>query len=231
MEMNGSSNSYPHPFRTRDGSYTLYVPELDETYHSENGAIGESEHVFIQRGFHAPFLKGKGKKTPLRIFELGFGTGLNALLTLREAEKSGRTVDYMTIEPFPLPNGCWEKIIPLTNEYARFKELHEAPWERWCSIGSHFRLLKRSLPLEALDDSAEADLLYYDAFGAQAQPEMWDSPNLDRALFQAGPGSVFVTYAAKGSMKRCLERNGWELEALAGALGKREMTRAIKKEA
>lgn len=202
---------------------TLYDRELDETYHSGNGAMSESRHVFIERGFHAP---RSLEQTPLKLLEVGFGSGINALLTQREAESSSRPVFYESLEPYPIDEDHWEAIAQELPDEETFRSLHDAPWDCPERISPHFELLKRPIPLEEMEAGNGVALIYYDAFAAKAQPRMWASPLLDRALARALPGCIFVTYASRGSLKRSLREAGWTLEPLKGALGKREMLRA-----
>lgn len=213
-------------FRTGDGSFTLYDEQLDEAYHSGNGALSESRHVFIERGLHAPGLTPEKGKDPLRVFEVGFGTGINAYLFLKEAEKGFGPIRYESIEPYPLDAHLCKSIAEDLEDSSSFSEIHECPWEQPYRLAEDFELLKRPSSLQAYEGCAHADLILYDAFGGKAQPEMWESPILDKALEQGKAGSIFVTYASKGSLKRVLKRRGWKLEPLDGALGKREMLRA-----
>ncbi len=215
---------------TKDGSPSLYDPVLDETYHSTNGAISESQHVFIGKGFHAPALPAFCSEHPLRIFEVGFGTGINAWLTQQEAERTKRPVIYESIEPYPLKETSWVEFEQaLGAADGTFEALHRAPWNESTRISPRFELLKRNIELERLEKSNTlAGLIYYDAFGAKADPEMWEPASIEKALERAGNACVFVTYAAKGSLKRTLRRAGWQVEILDGALGKREMIRGVK---
>ncbi len=211
--------------RTGDGSITLHDRELDESYHSSSGALGESRHVFIERGLLPLYPSGKEE---LRVLEIGFGTGINALLTLREAHREKAPILYESIEPYPLGPKVWQKLAEQFDDADAFKKLHEAPWEKPFELSPYFRLLKRKLHLEEMEEGPGVDLIYYDAFGAKVRSDLWESPLLDRVLQRGKKGSVFVTYAAKGGLKRSLASNGWKVEVLKGAWDKREMTRAWK---
>jgi hypothetical protein len=215
------------PFRTKDGSLTLFDLEFEESYHSGNGAISESLHVFIDRGFHAPGMRKAEEQAPLHILEVGFGTGINALLTLHEVEKGYGPVLYETLEPFPVDESIIEPFARDIEDPTPFRDLHGTPWDsEKHRITDRFELLKHPVPLEDFQGHSTVDLILYDAFGGHVQPEMWESPILDCALTLGAPGSIFVTYASKGSLKRSLKHRGWDVESLEGALGKREMVRA-----
>lgn len=229
MAISPASGHRLQTFITKDGSPSLYDEALEETYHSSNGAIAESQHVFIERGFYAASLKHTRSKPPLHIFEVGFGTGINAWLTLKEAAKAGRHVIYESIDPYPIEEAMWKKLaIELDKDADRFEAIHRAPWEQNCRLGSGFELRKRKVGLESLTGRCEAALIYYDAFAAKAHPGMWEKKLLNQALKQAGAECVLVTYASKGSLKRTLHDNSWDVEILEGAPGKREMMRGIK---
>ncbi len=214
--------------RTKDGSFTLYDRELDETYHSKSGARSESRHVFIERGLFAPALEEERKEGELRILELGLGTGLNALLTLEEADSHGIRTHYEGIEPFPLGQEIIEALLEKEGK-DNLRRIHSVDWERPSSLTPFFTLFKRQIALEELEDGEPFDLIYFDAFGGKVRSELWEFPLLERILRRGKKGAVFVTYASKGSLKRALKRMNWEFETLEGALGKREMIRAVKK--
>jgi tRNA U34 5-methylaminomethyl-2-thiouridine-forming methyltransferase MnmC len=217
-----------HIQKTEDGSHTLYVPDMDEHYHSIHGARQESMHVFIEAGLNQHPAK------ELTIFEAGFGTGLNAWLTARESKRQERKIDYYAIEKFPIKEAEWLKLTPgqEANDDGTilFDELHRCPWEKLCAIDTTFRLHKtegdltrfsfRSLPL--------FDLVYFDAFAPDKQPELW-SPEIFEAIFaQMAHGGILVTYSAKGSVRRTLQSTGFQVERIPGPPGKREMLRGRK---
>jgi len=216
--------------RTDDGSHTLFVPSLNEHYHSTFGAIRESTHIFINAGFHAAKVQG----TPLNIFEAGFGTGLNAFLTLREAENSVIPVHYTTIEAFPLEEAVTRSLnypdLLGENGPSSFRDIHNAAWEKEIRISDHFTLLKIHDKLENhLLPHESYHLVYFDAFGPDVQPELW-TETIFTKLYQAlKPGGILVTYSVKGSVKRALRSAGFLVEKLPGPPGKREITRASKK--
>lgn len=215
---------------TSDGSHSLYRADIDETYHSRHGAVQESMHVFIHQGFD--FLLGLTGKKQLSILEIGFGTGLNALLTAEAAQHQGVNVVYTSLEAFPIAEPLWSKL-----NYAQgvmqqelFKALHRAPWSTPADINANFRLLKIHDTLQQANLAlAPFDLIYFDAFAPAKQPEMWEMPVLGKVTQGMGDNSVFVTYCAKGQLKRDLRALGLEVETLPGPPGKKEMVRAVKK--
>ena len=210
-----------------DGSHTLYVPELDEHYHSINGAISESVHIFINSGFRYQ------TRNPLRIFEVGFGTGLNTLLTIVESRKENRKVSYTTIEKYPLKA---EIISNLnypdrlgTGAKAIFDTIHNTSWFENVQLDDNFSLRKIEGDLTEQIPAGQFDLIYFDAFGPDKQPEMWTKDIIKQISIITAPGGVFVTYSARGELKRNLRGCGFSVTALPGPRGKRHITRAIKK--
>jgi tRNA U34 5-methylaminomethyl-2-thiouridine-forming methyltransferase MnmC len=212
---------------TGDGSHTLYIPDLGEHYHSIHGAIQESEHVFIQTGLALL----KEKKT-IRILEIGYGTGLNALLTLKYAAKNYLSIEYTTIEKYPLQPNEYNLLNygrVLGNEWEKpFLTLHECPWELKNEITPHFKLTKLTVDLVSIDFEDCFDLIFFDAFGPDIQPDLWTEP-VFQTMYQAiNIGGILVTYSAKGQVRRNLIASGFYVERLAGPPGKREMLRATK---
>lgn len=211
---------------TNDGSSSLYNEELDETYHSRHGAVQESVYVFIEQGLH--FLFNRHKPDSVSILEIGFGTGLNALLTLHEAIQIDAHINYTSLETFPIQESVWAKL-NYPDPHQLFEQIHQAQWERWSDITSKFQLKKinNEVQREALPQG-EYDLVYFDAFAPNKQPEMWELPVLTKIIGAMKSGAVFVTYCAKGQLKRDLKSLGFIVESLPGPPGKREMVRAIK---
>ncbi len=215
---------------TQDGSHTLYSSRFGESYHSRYGAIQESRHVFISAGLYYVIPLRK----EIRILEMGFGSGLNAFLSLLEAKKREVHLWYDAIEAYPIANDDaialnYPAQVVEADARENFMALHLNSWEEWHAITPFFNLRKRHMPIEQLDEEEQYDLVYYDAFAPSAQPELWDSPVLARIYRALKPGGVLVTYCAKGIVKRTLTELGFQVEALPGPPGKREMTRAIKK--
>ena len=212
--------------QTEDGSATLFVPELNEHYHSVKGARTESQHIFIDMG-----LKASAAPCP-HILEAGFGTGLNALLTLQESERTGRPVRYTGIELYPL---AWTEVEALHySDDPRLRLLHEAPWEEEVCLTPTFRLLKlrRDLTSWQADDERpplRCDVVYFDAFAPEKQPALW-TPAVFRNLYRClTSGGILTTYCAKGAVRRLMQDIGFRMERLPGPPGgKREILRATK---
>ncbi len=210
---------------TMDQSHTLYLPSLGEQYHSRFGAIGESSHVFIKNGYEAT------DKDPLHIFEVGFGTGLNVLLTLLAAAQDHRIVFYTAIDNHPLEKKIYTRLnypALLHTGPDLFLKIHEAPWGEEIRPTKNFRLKKIAGDFLSYRFSSSFDLVYFDAFGPGKQPEMWTDLIMQKIFEATNRGGIFVTYAAKGAVRRSLAATGFRVERLAGPPGKREMLRAIK---
>ena len=222
--------------KSKDGSHTLFVPELNEHYHSTFGAIQESNFIFIESGFHQLTQSNPYPcEAPLRILEIGFGTGLNALLTQIEAEKLGQRVFYTAIEAFPLSPEIWSALnYPhqfCSLDYSPvFHHLHTADWNKAEIISSHFTLHKIHCRFEDfLPESNFFSLIYFDAFGPDVQPELWTAEIFQRIFNSLIPGGVLVTYSVKGDVIRALKSVGFQTEKLPGPPGKRHILRATKK--
>ena len=210
---------------TDDGSHSLFRPDLNETYHSRHGALQESQHVFINNGLH--FWLDKTGRNSLVIFEVGFGTGLNAWLTYREARDKKLKVKYVSVEAFPLQLDVWTQLNYAVDD-PLFNGLHEAPWNVAISIDDCFELYKINGKLEDVSIGEPVDLVYYDAFAPVKQPELWQLPVLENVCRPLNAFGVFVTYCAKGQLKRDLRTLGLEVETLQGPPGKKEMVRALR---
>ena len=210
---------------TADGSPTIAIPDMQVTYHSRHGAVQESRHVFIQAGL-IPFLKQYSK---LRIFEMGFGTGLNALLTLEQAIAQEQTIFYEAVEHFPLNDNEIKDLaynslsIP---EY--FDVLHQCKWNEPVTIHPFFTLYKNNISLQEFKATEPFHLIYYDAFAPAAQPELWTLQIFEQLYNMLINDGVLVTYCSKGNVRRNMLAAGFKVEKLAGPPGKREMLRAIK---
>jgi len=214
--------------KTADGSFTYYLPELDEQYHSMNGAVTESRHVFLDMGFeyhHA--------QNPV-ILEVGFGTGLNALVTAIRAEVSGRKVFYITMEKYPL-EAQFIKDLNYAHLFPEggielFAAIHECNWEERVKVTPFFEIYKLNADFITFNGELPQnyDIIYFDAFGPDKQPEMWTQENLTRLYRDLNPEGVFVTYSAKGEVRRRLQTAGFRTERLPGPPGKKEMLRGIK---
>jgi len=211
---------------TSDGSHTIYVPELNEHYHSVHGAVQESSHIFIRNGFVVC------KADPLSIFEVGFGTGLNALLTAVICSSGNRVVNYTTIEKYPLDN----YIISSLNHHQFagekgkeiFNMIHSSPWNISINICKNFNLKKIESDLTKEQVPGRYDLIYFDAFGPDKQPEMWTRKIFKGISSVTNKNGIFVTYSAKGDVKRNLKACGFDVTLIPGPPGKRQMIRAVK---
>ncbi len=229
--------------QTADGSHTLFLPGWGEHYHSAHGAISESRHVFIREGFDfLSGVSGAGDTDPpvavrthvLHILEVGFGTGLNALLTLERAIRNHIKVHYMAIEPFPLT----EREVSHLNYPAmvaggmladEFYQMHTIPFGKATDICPDFTFYKTELPLQEVSLSAGTiHLVYHDAFAPRFQPALWEKEVFCKLSDAMQPGGILTTYSAGGGVKRALRSAGFTLYHPPGAAGKREMTRAVK---
>ncbi|MDR0603306.1 MAG: tRNA (5-methylaminomethyl-2-thiouridine)(34)-methyltransferase MnmD [Bacteroidales bacterium] len=216
---------------TSDGSNSIYVEDLKEHYHSIHGAIGESQHIFIQSGLFSDNLK---QQQTLSILEIGFGTGLNALLTCFAAIETAQKIDYLTIEPCPLTDKeikalNYADILPYPQVKEVFQRIHAAEWESNKSITDHFVITKRKLSaLDVILPNDHIDLVYFDAFSPEVQPELWTNVLFEKIFNSMKSHGVFVTYSTKGNVKRALKQTGFRIEKLPGPAGKREILRGFK---
>jgi tRNA U34 5-methylaminomethyl-2-thiouridine-forming methyltransferase MnmC len=211
---------------TSDGSHTLFVPDLNEHYHSIHGAVQESALVYIKNGLEFC------STDPLKIFEVGFGTGLNALLTATSGSSKKRMIHYTSIEKFPVPDNVINKlnhwVFTGNNEKEIFDRIHRAKWGTFGKITRNFYLKKIKCDLVSDPIEGKYDLIYFDAFGPDKQPAIWTGSVLNKISEITQPGGVFVTYSTKGEVKRLLKSNGFKVDILPGPPGKREVLRAIK---
>jgi len=214
--------------KTADGSDTLYSTEMDESYHSVNGAVQESLHVFIKAGLQEVC------KQKIRILEIGFGTGLNALLTWREAQKSHLDIDYVTIEAYPVSENIIQNLNYNELETGlpadAFQQMHLTAWNTPEILQeSVFRLTKINADFTRFILTEKYDLIYFDAFAPEKQPEMWEEELFHKIFQTLNTNGILVTYCAKGEVRRRLQRSGFETERIPGPPGKREMLRATKR--
>ena len=215
---------------TGDGSHTISMPELNVTYHSIHGAIQESKHVFIEAGLKS-LLPVEG--TALNVFEMGFGTGLNALLTIIESERLQRKIYYETVEQFPLDNGEVRSLnyceqLDREDLQPIFEQLHSCEWEKKVNITENFGFNKSRTNLLNLETSETFELIYFDAFAPNTQPELWTNEIFEKMFAMLEPGGILVTYCSKGDVRRAMQAAGFIVEKLPGPRGKREMTRALR---
>lgn len=226
--------------KTDDGSYTLHIPQWNEQYHSKNGAVAEALHVFIKEGLHHYY--SQNTPSEVSILEIGFGTGLNCILTYLEAQKNGFRIKYTGVEAFPLESREVQSLNypsildrfyydnasdkPSTENI--FTALHNASWEQAVLIAENFQLTKIKKTFAEIEDCSVFNLIYFDAFGIRVQPELW-TEEIFKGMYQAlKPKGILVTYAANGQARRAMQAVGFSVERLKGPPGKREMLRATK---
>ncbi|SFS67609.1 tRNA U34 5-methylaminomethyl-2-thiouridine-forming methyltransferase MnmC [Zhouia amylolytica] len=218
--------------KTADGSSTIFIEDWDENYHSKHGAIQEAYHVFLKMGLYH-HLEQYNVENEIKILEIGFGTGLNALITYLEAVKNNLFIDYHGVEGYPVLAIEVEQLnyierLSAQNEKDQFKKMHETSWDEYFKLSDQFRMIKRKQFFNEIDDQNVFDLIYFDAFGARVQPELWTEEIFQRMYNALKSGGVLVTYAAKGSVRRAMIACGFSVEKLPGPPGKREMLRATK---
>jgi tRNA U34 5-methylaminomethyl-2-thiouridine-forming methyltransferase MnmC len=221
---------------TADGSHTLFHEALNETYHSKNGALQESLHVFIQNGLVNFINQNQVEK--IHIFEVGFGTGLNAILTLKDAMTRNIKINYTCIEAYPLNIDTINQLNYLKEESAilksLFNKMHHCNWNEWVGINEYFSIYKMENKLEHISTnellkiSHPFDMIYFDAFAPDKQPELWTTSIFKTMFDTMKIGSILVTYSAKGDVKRALREAGFIVKRLAGPIGKRHMLCAEK---
>jgi tRNA U34 5-methylaminomethyl-2-thiouridine-forming methyltransferase MnmC len=216
---------------TSDGSHTILLPESNVTYHSIHGAVQESKHVFIEAGLRS---LNPARKTIVNIFEMGFGTGLNALLTMIEAEKLERAIHYEAIEQFPLDNkeiGSLNYCTQLGRQDLQmvFEQLHHCEWEKTIKLTPKFTFKKSAANLLDFETPETFELIYFDAFAPNVQPELWTKEIFDKMFEMLEQGGILVTYCSKGDVRRAMQAAGFVIEKLPGPPGKREMIRATKR--
>ncbi|MGJ8745268.1 tRNA (5-methylaminomethyl-2-thiouridine)(34)-methyltransferase MnmD [Polaribacter sp.] len=210
---------------TSDGSSTIHLPDWDEQYHSKNGSINETYHVFIESG-----LKQVAAEN-VSILEIGFGTGLNCFITYLEAKKN---IHYVGVEAYPVTAEEVEKmnfisILNQEKERDTFDKMHRVSWEEKHQISDTFSLTKRKQFFEDIEDKDAFNLIYFDAFGARVQPQLWTVEIFQKMFNALKENGILVTYSAKGSVRRAMLEVGFTVERLPGPPGKREMLRATKK--
>ena len=212
---------------TNDGSTTIHLPELNESYHSKHGAIQEAYHVFIKNGLS--LFEGKS----VSVLEIGFGTGLNSFITYLEAKKSNQSIDYVGVEAYPVAveealQMNYVKELNANEEVTIFKNMHESIWEEKIAISDDFSLTKRQQLFQDIYDEDAFNLIYFDAFGFRVQPELWSLEIFQKMYNALKINGVIVTYACRSSIKNAMVECGFKVEKLPGAPGKREMLRAKK---
>lgn len=213
--------------KTEDGSNTIYLPEMNEHYHSTKGAMTESKYIFIEQGFN------HCDKKSVNILEIGFGTGLNAILTFIEADKINKETIYDSIEKYPLGKVFVDELnyVSIIGEEnrLRFDDIHNCLWDKDVKLSQFFTLHKINGDLTSHIFERNYDIIYFDAFAPEKQPEMWTQQIFDQMYHLLNKGGILTTYCAKGVIRRMLQASGFKLERLQGPPnGKREILRATK---
>lgn len=209
---------------TQDGSHSVSIPEMDVTYHSKYGAVQESMHVFINAGLRFEF---EQTAKEIAVFEVGFGTGLNALLTCNESVQKERKVFYTTVEPFPITNEM-AMSLNFDDPFMVLDKIHSAPWDIPVVINEFFTILKLNMKLAEVNSAQQFDVVYFDAFSPQAQPELWTDESFAHLVSMMRTDGVLTTYCSKSVVRRTMVAAGFRVAKLAGPPGKREMVRAFK---
>lgn len=218
-----------HLFETEDGSHSIIIPELSVTYHSRHGAIQESQHVFIESGLKP--LLNHNKNNKISIFEVGFGTGLNALLTLMATEMLPVKIYYEAAETDPVEPAIASSLNYTTalrrpDLFPQFLMLHESLWNSPQTISDNFNLYKRKEDIRDISLTGIFDLVYFDAFDPVVQPELWTTDIFKKLFKVMHAGSVLVTYSSKGAVRRAMQEAGFSVEKIPGPKGKKEIVRA-----
>jgi len=216
----------PQLIITGDGSKSLNIPQLNESYHSKHGAVTESQHVFIKEGL------GYLKEKKIKIFELGFGTGLNCFLSWIYAKENKLEISYEGIELFPINDKLYDMLeykLCFEQKYAGlYERIVKAKWDTPCCFERCFIMKKTKADFLTKEIIPDFDIIFYDAFAPEKQEGLWTIPALKKAYWALKPGGILTTYCAKGIVKRRLKEVGFIVEAIPGPPGKREMTRAIR---
>ena len=220
------SSSVKHSLQivsTKDGSQTILNKELGSTYHSRHGALTESKHVFIDKGLRKQIEKGV---TSITLLEMGLGTGLNALLTAIEATKLDIRINYHALELFPVPKTVWKQYeLPeeLLENRGLFDAIHLADWDKEVILNPNFSVTKHNISLLDFRPLVKFDLVYYDAFEPETQPELWTPEVFEKLFSWSNPSGVLTTYCCKGYVRRNMLGAGFEVQKVPGPPGKREM--------
>ena len=213
---------------TEDGSHTIYLPELDEHYHSVHGAIQESRHIYIEQGLF------QLDKKEISVLEIGFGTGLNAFLTFGYSKLRNLQISYTSIEKYPLAEKEYNQLNYPSQVFPEFefvfRKLHNLEWDVWRELEPDFRIKKNQSDLLtfSFNPDEKYDLIYYDAFAPGKQPEMWSSLVLNKVASTLKRNGLLLTYCAKGTVRRSLADAGLAMERIPGPKGKKEILRGKK---
>jgi tRNA U34 5-methylaminomethyl-2-thiouridine-forming methyltransferase MnmC len=209
---------------TKDGSHTIFIPELNETYHSKNGAIQESYHVYIKNGIHLLNVE------EINILEIGFGTGLNALLTFIESKKQNLKINYHTVEAFPLDLETVRSVnyTDFIGEKEFYENIHQLSWNETHEINSNFKFTKHLMNFKEIDFEEKFDIIYFDAFGYDVQPDLWTLSQFQKMYKALKINGLLTTYACRIIIIQNMKEAGLEPIKKEGAPGKREMLNAFK---
>lgn len=212
---------------TDDGSVTIYLPDMNENYHSRFGAIQESYHVFIQNGL----ILTQGK--PIAILEIGFGTGLNCFVTYFESLKTGQEIDYTGIEAYPVAQDEVAQLnypsqLGAGDKQETFDRMHSSTWGEKMQVDKNFTLTKRKQFFQDIEDKNMYDLIYFDAFGYPSQPELWSEEIFAKMYAALKSEGILVTYACRTVIKKVMITAGFSVKKVPGPPGKREMLIAFK---
>jgi tRNA U34 5-methylaminomethyl-2-thiouridine-forming methyltransferase MnmC len=217
---------------TEDGSHTIADEAFDVTYHSKHGAIQESMHVFINAGLNYFIQQQHAHNKSICVFEMGFGTGLNALLTLQQAIQLNQKIVYQTIEPYPLLKEEYAQLnyATLINKELQqsFIAMHECEWNKAVVVHPLFSFQKIKTDLQQFETTQQFDVIYFDAFDPNTQPELWTTTVFKKMFHMLCTNGVLTTYCSKGVVRRALQSVGFTVEKLKGPKGKREIVRAVK---
>jgi len=210
---------------TKDGYHSIFIEEMNETYHSIHGSIIESQHIYINNGIK------KISKRKISVLEVGFGTGLNTILTLKNSSR--KNIYYITLEPFPLNSNIYNKLNfhnHLDIDKNTFQKIHKVDWEKDVEISDNFTLHKTRSRIQDLITKKKFDIIYFDAFAPKKQPSIWEDKILRKCYLLLKNNGFLITYCANGEIKRRLYNNGFNIEALQGPPGgKRSITKANQK--
>ena len=213
---------------TLDGSCTIVIPELNVSYHSTHGALQESLHIYIEEGLN--YAIETSVRDSIEVFEMGFGTGLNALLTILKATEIKKKINYYTVEKFPLSIEEAQKLhydeLLKTNKFTM--KLHEAEWEKEVAINEYFTIYKTCQTLTYLQLHKQFDVIYFDAFAPTVQPELWTKDVFAKMFYHLNNYGVLVTYSSKADVRRAMKAAGFIVEKLRGPKGKAEIVRATR---
>lgn len=214
---------------TGDGSHSIFSERYGVSYHSRFGAVTESAHVFIAAGLRYKAVV----QQDIAILEAGLGTGLNAFMTWLEAERRNLRVHYTGLEAYPVAPELaaalnYPEELGYPERSSDFLQIHGCAWDRPHTFSTHFVFEKKLTQIESFEAAEAFDLIYFDAFAPQFQPELWTEAVCMRMYRSLKPDGVLVTYCAQGHFKRALKKAGFIVERLQGPPGKREMTRALR---